>query len=111
VLDGLYPRAAGRAPRSVGEIKDATCRLFGVSEAELLSAARTQRVAWPRQVAMYLSRELTSESLPSIGRQFGGRDHTTVMHACKRASARISNDGESREVVEKLCRDLGCELP
>ena len=53
-------------------------------------------------MAMYLSRELTGQSLPSIGRQFGGRDHTTVLHACRRTSARISSDDCSREAVEKL---------
>ena len=60
---------------------------------------------------MYLSRELTGESLPAIGRHFGGRDHTTVLHACRRASARISDDDASREAVEKLCKELGCEHP
>jgi chromosomal replication initiator protein len=60
---------------------------------------------------MYLSRELTGESLPAIGKHFGGRDHTTVMHACRRTSARIGSDDVSREAVEKLCRALGCEAP
>jgi chromosomal replication initiator protein len=82
---------------------------FGLSSEELLSSARTARIAWPRQVAMYLARELTGESLPSIGRHFGGRDHTTVLHAWRRTSARILSDETSRESVEKLCRELGCE--
>jgi chromosomal replication initiator protein len=58
---------------------------------------------------MYLARELTGESLPAIGRHFGGRDHTTVMHACRRTSARIDSDESSRELVEKLCEAL--DLP
>jgi chromosomal replication initiator protein len=113
VLDGLYPRtgAAGRSTRSVNEIQIATAKHFEISTEELLSSARAARIAWPRQVAMYLSRELTNESLPSIGRHFGGRDHTTVLHACRRASSRITDDKDSREAVEKLCRDLGCEQP
>jgi chromosomal replication initiator protein len=113
VLDGLYPKtgAAARTARSVTEIQVATARHFGISTDELLSSARSPRIAWPRQVAMYLSRELTDESLPSIGRHFGGRDHTTVLHACRRASTRITDDTESREAVEKLCRDLGSERP
>jgi len=113
VLSTLYPRGerAGVAGRSVAEIQSATCELFGLSAEELLSSARTQRVAWPRQLAMYLSRELTSESLPAIGRHFGGRDHTTVMHACRRTSTRIATDEDSREAVEKLCSTLGCERP
>src|SRR5208282_4802197 len=83
VLDGLYPRGAapGQNKRTISEIQAATCRHFGLSSDELLSSTRTARVAWPRQVAMYLARELTGESLPAIGRHFGGRDHTTVLHA------------------------------
>jgi chromosomal replication initiator protein len=56
---------------------------------------------------MYLARELTSESLPSIGRHFGGRDHTTVLHAWRRTTARIAADDASREAVEKLSSQLG----
>jgi chromosomal replication initiator protein len=112
VLDGLYPRAAagGQRRRTVAEIQAATCKLFGISSEELLSKARTARLAWPRQLAMFLARELTDQSLPAIGRQFGGRDHTTVLHACRRTSARIEADGDSREAVERLCAALGCEL-
>jgi chromosomal replication initiator protein len=60
---------------------------------------------------MYLSRELTDESLPAIGRHFGGRDHTTVMHACKRASARIASDDSCREAVENLRKSLADPCP
>jgi len=56
---------------------------------------------------MYLSRELTTESLPAIGRRFGGRDHTTVLHAWRRMSARIAADEKARLVVDKLCEELG----
>ena len=55
---------------------------------------------------MFLSRELTGQSLPAIGRQFGGRDHTTVLHACRRTTARIDTDSDSREAVDKLRRKL-----
>ena len=83
VLDGLYPaQPAGRA--LCAEIQAAACQHFGLSAEELLSPSRTARIAWPRQVAMYLARELTDESLPAIGRHFGGRDHTTVLHALRR---------------------------
>jgi chromosomal replication initiator protein len=113
VLDGLYPRPVepGQRPRSVGEIQRATCELFELSSDELLSSARTARIAWPRQLAMYLARELTGESLPAIGRHFGGRDHTTVMHACRRTSARLADDAEARATVDKLCKTLGCAQP
>jgi chromosomal replication initiator protein len=108
VLDSLYPNTATDAqrPRTIAEIQAAACEHFGISSTELVSSARVARVAWPRQLAMYLARELTGESLPAIGRQFGGRDHTTVLHAWRRASARIASDDASREAVEKLCQTL-----
>jgi chromosomal replication initiator protein len=108
VLDSLYPRtsAPGRGRATVSAIQLATCEHFNLSADELLSPARVARIAWPRQVAMYLARELTGESLPAIGRQFGGRDHTTVLHAWRRTTARIATDEASREAVEKLCRAL-----
>jgi chromosomal replication initiator protein len=109
VLDSLYPRTKpseqpGR--HSITEIQAAASEHFGISKDELLSSARTPRVAWPRQVAMYLARELTGESLPAIGRQFGGRDHTTVLHAWRRTSARITADEGSRMAVKELCETL-----
>ncbi|HEY4918236.1 MAG TPA: chromosomal replication initiator protein DnaA [Solirubrobacteraceae bacterium] len=109
VLDSLYPRGAspGSTERTVSEIQDATCQHFGLTSDELISPSRTARIAWPRQVAMYLARELTEESLPAIARQFGGRDHTTVLHAWRRTSARIDSDASSREAVERLCQELG----
>ncbi len=112
VLDNLYPQpawpGAGR-PRTIADIQEAICAHFGLSAEELLSAGRTSRLAWPRQLAMYLARELTGASLPAIGREFGGRDHTTVLHACRRASARLASGDGSREAVEKLLTDLGLQ--
>jgi chromosomal replication initiator protein len=104
VLASLYPQpvAPGMRKRTIAEIQTATCRHFQLSEDELVSPGRSSRIAWPRQLAMYLARELTDASLPAIGREFGGRDHTTVMHACKRASARLDSDDAAREAVEKL---------
>ncbi len=109
VLKTLYPRAGSTSvakPSSVAEIQTAVAEHFGLAGGELLSSARTARIAWPRQVAMYLARELTGESLPAIGRQFGGRDHTTVLHAWRRTAARMSEDTAARDVVDKLCRSL-----
>jgi chromosomal replication initiator protein len=113
VLDSLYPRsvASPGSTRTIPEILDAACEQFGLSNDELLSPARTARVAWPRQVAMYLARELTGESLPAIGRQFGGRDHTTVLHAWRKTSARIATDDSAREAVENLRTALGETRP
>ncbi|HEY7829140.1 MAG TPA: chromosomal replication initiator protein DnaA [Solirubrobacteraceae bacterium] len=105
VLDGLYPASRPKT-RSLADIQLAACQQFGITPDELLSTSRAARVAWPRQVAMYLARELTSESLPAIGRHFGGRDHTTVLHAWKRTNERISNDAASRAAVHKLLGTL-----
>ncbi len=105
MLKTLYPRAAqaARGPaRTIAEIQSAVGEHFGLTTGELLSPARTARISWPRQVAMYLARELTGESLPAIGRHFGGRDHTTVLHACRRTTSRIAGDASAREAVEKL---------
>ncbi len=109
VLDGLYPQAhppVRHGSPSVREIKQAACERFGLTPEELLSSSRAPRVSWPRQVAMYLARELTDESLPAIGRQFGGRDHTTVLHAHRRTATRIAQDAESRDLVDNLRKDL-----
>jgi chromosomal replication initiator protein len=113
VLASLYPHSTrpGANTHTVADIQRATCELFGLTTEELLSSTRTTRIAWPRQLAMYLARELTTESLPAIGRHFGGRDHTTVMHACRRTSARIASDDTSREAVAKLCTALDCAQP
>jgi chromosomal replication initiator protein len=107
VLAGLYPDAKPSRARSVKEIQEETCAAFGVSLEQLLSTSRAAPVAWPRQVAMYLARELTDQTLPAIGRAFGGRNHTTVMHACRRTAERIAADTEAYETVQRLSERLG----
>lgn len=104
VLADLYPAAqrAGNQSPTVESIQDLTADAFGLTREELLSASRAARLAWPRQVAMYLAREHTGETLPAIGARFGGRNHTTVMHACRRAAERVATDPEALEVVRRL---------
>ena len=104
VLAGLYPRRCGpRRARTVREIQEQTCEAFGVSlDAAALRRAARPPVAWPRQVAMYLARELTDQTLPAIGRAFGGRNHTTVMHACKRTAERIADRPRAYDAVRRL---------
>ena len=106
VLTGLYPDLKPRRPRTVREIQQETCDAFGVSLEQLLSSNRTAPIAWPRQVAMYLARELTDQTLPAIGRAFGGRNHTTVMHACRRTAERIAADPDAYETVRRLTERL-----
>ena len=107
VLAGLYPGSERARPaRTVQEIQERTCDALGVSLEEMRSTSRAVAVAWARQVAMYLSRELTDATLPAIGREFG-RNHTTVMHACKRTAERISADREAFDTVRRLTEELG----
>ncbi len=110
VLDTLYPTPACR-PTTVADIQSVACEHFGVSAEELVSPTRVSRVAWPRQVAMYIARELTDESLPALGRQFGGRDHTTVLHAWRRTGERIARDEQARQTVHTLLTRLGDSTP
>jgi chromosomal replication initiator protein len=103
VLAGLYPeRPGGRARATVAEIQQRTAEAFGISVDALMSPTRTSAIAWPRQIAMYLARELTGQSLPAIGRAFGGRNHTTVLHAYKRTADRIADDPDAFDVVQRL---------
>jgi chromosomal replication initiator protein len=106
VLSDLYPdRKRRRGRPSVAEIQEATCREMGVSIEELCGPGRAARAAWARQVAMYLSRELTDATLPAIGREFG-RNHTTVMHACKRTAERIAADAQAFDTVRRVTESL-----
>jgi chromosomal replication initiator protein len=107
VLAGLYPEARRKRVWSVREIQEETCEAFGVSLEQLLSSSRSAPIAWPRQVAMYLARELTDQTLPAIGRAFGGRNHTTVMHACRRTAERMAADREAYDAVKRLTDRLG----
>lgn len=96
---------AGSSP-TVAQIQTLTCEAFGITQAELLSSSRAGRVAWPRQVAMYLARRHTDASLPQIGAEFGGRGHSTVLHACKRATERLSADPDAQATVDDLSTRL-----
>ncbi len=91
---------------TIEEIQRKVAESYNVRLADLLSPRRSQAVARPRQVAMYLSKVLTAKSLPEIGRKFGGRDHTTVMHAVKRIEELREVDDELDEEVEVLKRLL-----
>jgi chromosomal replication initiator protein len=110
VLDDLYPvtvHTPGTGPGpTIERIQELTAEAFGLTAQELVSPARAARVAWPRQVAMYLAREHTGSTLPAIGRRFGGRNHTTVLHACRRTTERLASDPEARAVVAQLAGRL-----
>jgi chromosomal replication initiator protein len=87
---------------SVDEIQKAVADRFHIKPAELKSKRRTKALVLPRQITMYLCREITKMSYPEIGRQFGGKDHTTVMHACRRIEKQTASDGSVKQIVETM---------
>jgi len=87
---------------SIERIQDLVCDRFGVTMAELTGDRRSQNIVYPRQVAMYLSRELTDSSLPKIGKHFGDRDHTTVLHANSKIQNMIRADRSVYNLVQEL---------
>ena len=91
---------------TVDEIQKVTADHFGLKQADLLSPRRTRQVARPRQVGMYLCKQLTTRSYPDIGRRFGGRDHTTVLHGVRRIEELIGQDEQIARDVEALIRKL-----
>ena len=91
---------------TIEEIQKRVAEHFNIRMADMHSARRSRAVARPRQVAMYLSKQLTSRSLPEIGRRFGGRDHTTVMHGVRRIEELKQQDGQIAEDLELLRRSL-----
>jgi len=98
VARDVFPERSTR-PIAISAIQREVCRFFSISHSELVGSRRSQQIVYPRQIAMYLSRELTDVSLPKIGDEFGGRDHTTVMHATSKI-ARLMND--QREVYNQV---------
>ncbi len=104
VLRAYFP--AGGASITVEAIQEEVCRHYGLTIAELVGDKRDKRVVVPRQVAMYLSRDLTQSSLPALGRAFGGRDHTTVMYAVTKVSGQMSDEGEIFAAVQSLTQRL-----
>ncbi|MBF0248724.1 MAG: chromosomal replication initiator protein DnaA [Alphaproteobacteria bacterium] len=91
---------------TIEEIQKKVAAHFNIRTSDMHSARRARSVARPRQVAMYLAKQLTSRSLPEIGRKFGGRDHTTVMHAVKKVEELRESDATFAEDVELLRRML-----
>ena len=91
---------------SVDNIQKTVAEYYNIRVADLLSARRTRSITRPRQIAMALAKELTSHSLPEIGESFGGRDHTTVLHACRKVNELKESDLRIAEDYSNLCRKL-----
>jgi chromosomal replication initiator protein len=101
VLKDVFPQGE-TAQISIDRIQELVCERFGVTHAELTGDRRSQNIVYPRQVAMYLARELTDSSLPKIGKEFGGRDHTTVIHATSKIARLIREDRSVYNLVQEL---------
>ena len=86
----------------ISKIQEVVANYFQTSVAEMKGKKRVRNIVIPRQVAMYLSRELTDASLPKIGQEFGGKDHTTVMHACDKIARQMKTDTEIKSAVSDL---------
>jgi len=104
VRDLIRPQEPKRI--KIEDIQRVVARQYNVSRSDLLSSRRTANVVRPRQVAMYLAKTLTLRSLPEIGRRFGGRDHTTVLHAVRKIEGLVGKDAALSEEVESLKRQL-----
>src|SRR3954449_6926428 len=104
VRDLVRPQEPKRV--KIEEIQRIVARQYNVSRSDLLSSRRTANVVRPRQIAMYLAKTLTLRSLPEIGRRFGGRDHTTVLHAVRKIEGLVGNDVVLAEEIEVLKRQL-----
>ncbi|MSU04045.1 MAG: chromosomal replication initiator protein DnaA, partial [Pedosphaera sp.] len=96
----------GRMVLSIDTIQKKVAEHYDIRLADMTSKRRPENIAFPRQVAMFLSRQLTDNSLTTIGEAFGGRDHGTVMHACRLIKGRMEVDPSVRQTVNFLERQL-----
>jgi len=92
---------------SLSDVARKAARYYGLKVADLRGASRRQSVVTARNLAMHIARQLTDESLSSVGAYFGGRDHTTVMHGCQRAQELVASDPQIRQAVSQVRADLG----
>jgi chromosomal replication initiator protein len=90
----------------VAAVQAAVRDYYGLSRGDLTGPARARRISWPRQVAMAILRQRTNMSLPEIGLQFGGRDHSTVMHACDNVAKRCAADQKLQIDYDRIITDL-----
>jgi chromosomal replication initiator protein len=91
---------------TIDQIQKKVAESFSVSVSDLKAKTRTKAVALPRQIAMYVARQLTHASLAEIGRAFGGKDHTTVLHAVDKVQSLLQDDAKLRKNVESLIHSI-----
>jgi chromosomal replication initiator protein len=102
LISEVIPSVRSRRPTSVEEIQQRVAEGFGISRAELVGSSRAATPLRARQVAIFLTRDLTDLSLPQIGRLYGGRDHTTVLNSLRRVEASLDEDQELAEKIREL---------
>jgi chromosomal replication initiator protein len=107
----VVPRARSAQATSVEEIQQRVAERFGISRAELVGSSRAATPLRARQVAIYLTRELTDLSLPQIGRLYGGRDHSTVLNSLRRLEAGLAEDAELSQRIKELRTTIHSPLP
>ena len=105
-LLGTAMRGGPERRITVDEIQKTVSEHFNLKQADLLSERRTRAIARPRQIAMYLCKQHTTRSYPDIGRRFGGRDHTTVLHGVRKIEELLTQDEQIARDVEALTRKL-----
>ena len=91
---------------TIDEITTYICQHYNINYKELMGKKKTKDIALPRQIAMYMCRELTGNTYPHIGTAFNGRDHTTVMHACTKIMERAKEDRHFKEHIEKMMNEI-----
>ena len=93
-------------PLDTETVQRAVCEKMNIPQSAICSASRTKDLVLARQIAMYLARQLTPASLPTIGKIFGGRDHSTVLHACNKIASMLQQDRRLSALVEELAQEL-----
>jgi chromosomal replication initiator protein len=113
VAEGLLrDLVASGEPRRIRieDILKIVSRHYGVSKHDILSERRHRSVVWPRQIGMYLAKQMTARSLPEIGRRFGNRDHTTVLHAIRKIEGQLTANAQLKDEIVDLKKQLGPDL-
>ncbi|MCX7831364.1 MAG: chromosomal replication initiator protein DnaA [Actinobacteria bacterium] len=103
ILAETFPKRA-RKPVTINKIQNAVCSYFNVSKSDLIGSKRSSSISYARQIAIYLARTLTDESLPSIGKHFGGRDHSTVFYACEKISELMKKERRVLDHINTLTK-------
>ncbi|MEZ5851389.1 MAG: chromosomal replication initiator protein DnaA [Hyphomicrobiaceae bacterium] len=107
VIRDLIQTGGDQRRIKIEDILKVISRHYGISRGDILSQRRHRSVVWPRQIGMYLAKQLTSRSLPEIGRRFGNRDHTTVLHAIRKVENELGGNTRLKEELDDLKKQIG----